>query len=209
MSRKFQGILRNIGKACEVKSLTEAEVEKIFQEHGFFSELSYEGFGKDLLAQRGRARKRFDVALLGFGGRVRTVIEFKQANAGPLESFQADLYEKYIRPHVAQFGVLTNGVHLILYASTNGSFVEQIRFNLSEATERDALRVEDFLRKKKVHLESLPSVQELLRFNRAHPLLISAPDSDQARVFFQVFRLLPESAFGRIVQTLKDILPKT
>src|SRR3990172_6740985 len=103
MSTKFQGILRNIGKACEGKSLTEAEVEKIFQEHGFFLELGYEGFGKDLLAQRGRARKRFDVALLGFGGRVRTIIEFKQPNAGPLESFQQELFDKYVRPHLAQF----------------------------------------------------------------------------------------------------------
>ncbi|MGD1105296.1 MAG: hypothetical protein ABSA59_24890 [Terriglobia bacterium] len=68
MSRKFQQILRSIGKACPDTTLTEAEIEKIFQERSFFVELGYEGFGKDLLAQRGRSRKRFDVALTGFGG---------------------------------------------------------------------------------------------------------------------------------------------
>lgn len=204
MSAKFQKLLQGIGKACEEKKLTEAEVEKIFQEHGFFSELGYEGFGRDILAQRGRRRKRFDVALLGFGGRVRTVIEFKQANAGPLEPFQEELFEKYVKPHVANFGVLTNGVYFVLYASTNGSFVKQLDFKLSEVTESQAREVEHWLQKKKVDLESLPSVQDFLRENRQHRLLISAPDSDQARIFFQVFQLLPESAFGRVVQALKD-----
>ena len=71
MSRKFQQLLRTIGKACQSQAVTEAEVEKIFQERNFFVELCYEGFGRDILAQRGRFRKRFDVALTGFGGRVQ------------------------------------------------------------------------------------------------------------------------------------------
>ena len=62
MSRKLQQILRIIGKACQDETLTEAEIEKIFQERSFFVELGYEGFGKDMLAQRGRFRRRFDVA---------------------------------------------------------------------------------------------------------------------------------------------------
>ncbi|HKZ52066.1 MAG TPA: hypothetical protein VJ085_02165, partial [Candidatus Acidoferrales bacterium] len=85
---KFQQVLRAIGKACESGPLTEAEVEKIFQEKGFFAELGYDGVGKDILAQRGRFRKRFDVALLGFGGRARAVMEFKKVTATPLEAFR-------------------------------------------------------------------------------------------------------------------------
>jgi len=91
MSRKFQQLLRTISKACQGEAITEAEVEKIFQENNFFVELGYEGFGKDILAQRGKLRKRFDVALTGFGGRVHAVIEFKKPSAGPLESFRGEL----------------------------------------------------------------------------------------------------------------------
>src|SRR6266849_2210193 len=102
MPYRFHQLLRNIGKACENSSLTEAEVEKLFQEHDFFLELGYEGFGRDILAQRSRSLKRYDAALLGFGGRIRTVIEFKKPRLErPLEDFAEDLLEKYVRPHSA------------------------------------------------------------------------------------------------------------
>src|SRR5208337_4663480 len=116
MSRKFQQLLRNIGKTCQAHGITEAEVEKVFQDNGFFVGLGYEGFGKDILAQRGRLRKRFDVALTGFGGRVHAVIEFKKPSAGPLNSFRGELQEKYVNPHLAIYGVLTNGVEMVIFA---------------------------------------------------------------------------------------------
>ncbi len=58
MPYRFHQLLRNIGKACENSSPTEAEVEKLFQEHDFLLELGYEGIGKDILAQRSRSQKR-------------------------------------------------------------------------------------------------------------------------------------------------------
>lgn len=67
MPLKFHLTLRNIWKACRDDRITEAEIEKIFQANGFFVALGYEGFGSDLLAQRGKSRKRFDVAMAGFG----------------------------------------------------------------------------------------------------------------------------------------------
>src|SRR2546425_6243354 len=209
MPTKFHQILKGIGKACEAGSLTEAEVEKVFQEKGFFVELGYQGFGKDLLAQRGKARKRFDVALTGFGGRVHAVIEFKQKSAGTLESFRDELYEKYVQPQVAVFGVLTNGEKIIVYARTNGQFPEQMNVQLSEITEGRARDLENWLHKKSVHLASLESVLEQLRYHRQNQLLISDASSEPARIFFQEFQLRPESAFGRLVLALKECLPKT
>ncbi len=209
MSRKFQQLLRTIGKACQDQTLTEAEVEKIFQEKGFFVELGYDGFGKDILAQRGKLRKRFDVALTGFGGRVHAVIEFKKPSAGPLESFLGELQEKYVNPHLAIYGVLTNGAEIVIHARTNGHFPHQRTFKLAETTEEDARCVADWLRKQTVHLEELESVLERLRYHRQNVLLISDPDSEAARIFFQVFQLRPVSAFGRLVLSLKQLLPKT
>jgi hypothetical protein len=209
MSRKFQQILRSIGKACQDKTLTEAEIEKIFQERSFFVELGYEGFGRDLLAQRGRSRKRFDVALTGFGGRVHAVIEFKKPSAGPLDQFADQLLDNYVRPQLALFGVLTNGVEMIVYARTNGEFPEQANFKLQETSDAQTQKVLNWLQKQTVHLELLDSVMERLRYHRQNVLLISDPDFEAARIFFQVFQFRPESAFGRLVLTLKDTLPKT
>jgi hypothetical protein len=210
MPYRFHQLLRNIGKACEKSSLTEAEVEKLFQEHDFFLELGYEGIGRDILAQRSRALKRYDAALLGFGGRVRTVIEFKKPKLDrPLEAFAEDLLEKYIRPLAATAGVLTDGVDLVLYFKVNGDFARQFGFRLSEATESEARKLEDALRKRKVDLESLPSVLEWLKENRKGPLLISDSESEPAKIFFQVFQLRPESVFGRLVLRLKEILPES
>src|SRR5271163_4406426 len=210
MTYRFQHLLRNIGKACEQGPLTEAEVEKLFQEHDFFLELGYEGIGKDILAQRSRSQKRYDAALTGFGGRVRTIVEFKKPNAGrPLEGFAEDLLEKYVRPHSANIGVLTDGIDLALYYRVNGDFTKQFGFRLAEVTESEARKLEDFLRKRRVDLESLPSVLECLKENRRSPLLISDSESEAAKIFFQVFQLRPESAFGLLALRLKDILPRS
>jgi len=209
MALKLQQILRNIGKACQSEKITEAEIEKIFQANGFFVALGYEGFGQDILAQRGKLRKRFDVALTGFGGRVHAVIEFKKPAAGPLESFRDELFEKYVGPHLALYGVLTNGMEMLIYARTNGKFPEQLRFRLAETTEAEARDVENWLRKQAVDLESLESVLERLRYHRQNILSILDPESEAARIFFQVFQLRPESSFGRLVLSLKKLLPKT
>lgn len=209
MSKKLQQLLKGIAKACRPTGITEAEVEKIFQDRGFFAELGYEGFGKDILAQRGKLRKRFDVALTGFAGRVHAVIEFKKPTEKDLESFRGELLEKYVNPHLAIYGVLTNGDQILIYARTNGHFPEQRRFRLSETTEENARDVYDWLRKQSVHMEILESVLERLRYNRQNVLLIRDPDSEAARIFFQVFQLRPESAFGRLVLSLKRLLPKT
>jgi hypothetical protein len=208
MAYRFQQILRAIGKACQDQTITEAEVEKIFQENEFFAELGYEGFGKDILAQRGKFRKRFDVALTGFGGRVHAVIEFKKKSAGALGSYRDELFTKYVSPELALYGVLTNGVDMLIYARSNGQFPEQLMFRLSETTEPQAQDVANWLRKQTVHLEVSESVLERLRYHRQNVLLISDPDSEAARIFFQVFQLRPESAFGRLVLSLKNVLPK-
>lgn len=209
MSKRLQQLLKGIAKACRPTGITEAEVEKIFQDRGFFSQLGYEGFGKDILAQRGRLRKRFDVALTGFGGRVHAVIEFKKPTETYLEGFRSELLEKYVNPHLAIYGVLTNGNEMLIYARTNGHFPEQLRFKLSEITEAQARDVSDWLRKQMVRLEDLESVLERLRYHRQNVLLIRDADSEAARIFFQVFQLRPESAFGRLVLSLKKLLPET
>jgi hypothetical protein len=100
-------------------------------------------------------------------------------------------------------------MEMVIYARTNGQFPEQLRFNLSETTEAQARDVEDWLRKQAVHLEVLESVLERLRYHRQNVLLIRDPESEAARIFFQVFQLRPESAFGRLVLSLKNLLPKT
>lgn len=46
MPSRFQRLLQNIGKACEDQSLTEAEVEKLFQEHGFFQNSDIRALGR-------------------------------------------------------------------------------------------------------------------------------------------------------------------
>jgi hypothetical protein len=207
MPYRFHQLLRNIGKACESSSLTEAEVEKLFQQHDFFLELGYEGIGRDILAQRSRSLKRYDAALLGFGGRIRTVIEFKKPKLDrPLEDFADDL-ENYIRLHAATVGVLTDGVELVLYYKVNGDFAKQFAFRLAEASESQARKLEDAIRKRRVDLESLPSVSAWLNENREGTLRISDSESEPARIFFQVFQLRPESVFGRLVLRLKEILP--
>ena len=210
MANKFHQILKSIGKACGRTGLTEAEIEKIFQEKEFYLALGYEGIGRDILAQRSRGQKRYDTALTGFGGRVRAVIEFKKPEAGrPLEEFTDDLRDKYVIPHAANIGVLTDGVELILYYRMNGDFGPPMKVRFDEVTEKEAQKLEQYLKKRKVELDSLPSVLGWFHENLQGLLRITDSESEPARIFYQVFQLRPESVFGRLVLALWEILPKS
>ncbi len=208
MSRKFQQLLRKIAKASQASDITEAEVEKIYQESGFFTELGYEGVGRDILAQRGRHRKRYDVALTGFGGRVHAVIEFKKLSAGSLDLFRGELLEKYVNPHLAIYGILTNGQEMVVYARTNGHFPEQLRFSLKDATETQARDIVNWLHKQTVHLELLerPESTSVPSSERAaHP----RPRFRGCAYFFSGLSTSPGVRIWSIGAFAKNLLPKT
>ncbi|HVB28417.1 MAG TPA: hypothetical protein VNG91_01275 [Terriglobia bacterium] len=40
---------------------------------------------------------------------------------GQVDAFRDELLEKYVRPELAFYGVLTNGVEMVVYASTSSS----------------------------------------------------------------------------------------
>src|SRR4051812_31713651 len=128
MASKFVQILTRIGKATSGSDLNESEIEKIVQQEGFFDALGYKGIGVDILAQRARAAKRFDVALLGLGGRVRAVVEFKQPRAGDLLSYQGELFDKYVIPYLAPIGVLFNGERVIAFRRNGNDVVNVTDF---------------------------------------------------------------------------------
>jgi len=208
MASKFLQLLKAIGKIAESGDLNEAETEKLVQEKGFFDVLGYEGIGIDILAQRTRAGKRYDVALLGLGGRVRAVLEFKQVAAGDLLAFQAELFEKYVRPHLAPIGALFNGKEIIVFKREDGSLTKVLDFQLATATESNALELSSLLEAQKIDFESLKSVQQVLEINESEPLIVADVSSEPAQIFFQVFQLRPESAFGRLIRSLKAVLPE-
>jgi hypothetical protein len=208
MTSKFLQVLWKIGKAAETRNLNEAEVEKLVQEEGFFQILQYKGIGIDILAQRTRSSKRYDVALLGLGGRVRAVIEFKQYAAGELLTFQVELFEKYVKPHLSRIGALFNGREIIVFLREDDALEKVLQFELSSATEDDASRLHGYLKAQNIDFENLASVLALLDSNERDPLRVGDIDSEAAQIFFQVFQLREGSAFGRLIANLKFALPQ-
>ena len=98
---------------------------------------------------------------------------------------------------------------MVIYARSNGHFPEQLSFKLEEVTDAQARDISAWLQKQAVDMESLDSVLERLRYHPRKSDFDSRSDSEAARIFFQVFRLRPESSFGRLVLSLKRTLPKT
>jgi type I restriction-modification system DNA methylase subunit/uncharacterized protein (DUF433 family)/3-phenylpropionate/cinnamic acid dioxygenase small subunit len=207
-STTLQNILHQIGDTCNRRPLTEAEVEKLFIERGFFRALGYSGIGLDIWAQRGKKRKRFDLALCVFGGRVKVVIELKKTAVSDLETFSEDLEIKYVVPQLAEYGAITNGVRFLLYKREGETLHKVCDFELIKATKEDADQLIETLKKESVELSELKEVENYLLRVLANPIYVTRPEDEGGKIFLQVFQLEPKSTFGKLTAAIVDLLKK-
>jgi len=97
--------------------LEESEVKDIFVDEGFFQSLNYEGFGIDIRSEKYIVgKKRPDYFCRDEHGNIIFVIEFKKPSLSEdLNSHRKQLWEQYVVPLRANFGILTDGNEIILY----------------------------------------------------------------------------------------------
>lgn len=134
-------ILRSIFDSVQQNpDLSESEVMDIFIDEGFFSELGYEGFGVDIRSEESIVGKgRADYSGKDDLDNTVFTIEFKKPSRDEdLANHKPQLWEQYVKPLKAQYGVLTDGQEIILYERGARDRAERIfRNSLEEITDKE------------------------------------------------------------------------
>lgn len=101
----------------ERPSLEESEVTDVFTDQDFFQKLGYEGIPIDVRSENHIVGgDRPDYFAKDKYGNVVFVVEFKKpSRSEDLGSHVGQLWEQYVIPLRAKYGILTNGEELILY----------------------------------------------------------------------------------------------
>lgn len=97
--------------------LEESEVTDVFTDNDFFEALGYEGIPIDVRSENHIVGgDRPDYFCKDKYGNVIFVVEFKKPSRNEdLASHKGQLWEQYVKPLKANYGVLTDGEELILY----------------------------------------------------------------------------------------------
>ncbi|GFO97224.1 restriction/modification enzyme [groundwater metagenome] len=194
------------GKSKQNPEMPEEELRTLFNKSAILENLGYKAIGKDIRLELSIKGKRSDIVCLDDYGNVVFVIEFKKPsdNVDLKEHFD-QLWDRYVKPLRADFGILINGYELIFYRRIGENNKLELRVNLSEISDKDCELIYRFLKKPDY---SLTQVKDILNYLNK----FSAPESriylttDAAREhFFENFKLEDDSIFGGLLKNMIEL----
>ena len=200
-TQKLESDFRKIyGKAKENPDISEEELRVYFNKTGILESLGYKSIGKDIRIEKYIRGKRSDIHCLDDYGNVIFVIEFKKPSERKLKEHFDQLWDQYVKPLRAKYGVLTNGLEIIIYQriGTNSNVI--VDTNLSDLKVDLCELISERLQKPEYYTTKRYAVLEYFkRFSDSYerrPLI-----SEFSReLFFEDFMLEEGSLFARMVQ---------
>lgn len=149
--------------------------------------------------------KRTDIHCTDNYGNVKFVIEFKRPEVSDLDEHRDQLWNRYVKPLKADYGVLYNGLRLILY--------ERIRDNIDlvwdekvEDLDRQKTdRFRDLLRKPEIDITQIEEVSGYLDQFKGEAEKLDLETETSREHFFQNFRLERGSVFANLVERTVDL----
>lgn len=187
----------------------EAEVTSVFDSEGFFEELEYEGIGLDVRSEKHIVgQNRPDYFAKDQYGNVVFVIEFKKPSRDDdLASHKPQLWEQYVKPLKADYGVLTDGQELIFYErGLRNQPDRKFRVELDEVTTAQAALLEN-LRKPEIRFETKAQLREY--FDDLDTVSVGELIDGEAvgrNEFFDTFRLDTGTLFYQMLERTYDLI---
>jgi type I restriction-modification system DNA methylase subunit len=183
--------------------MSEDELYGVLIRAGFFEELGYGKFGVDVKPQYvvPGERKKADYVCRDEYQNVIFVLEAKKPREERLEDALEQLWERYVLPLKAFYGVLTNGKRFIVYKRAGISPEPLLDFDLKSASEADCNQLHRILKKPEYDLTLHSKVQEY--FEKVEKLSLKTELAKEN--FFETFKLNPESIFGKLVADLMKL----
>ena len=184
------------------EEITEEDLRVSFIELGILKLLGYEKIGEDIRLERTVSKKRADIQCLDDYGNVIFIIEFKKpADEKNLKEYYTQLWDRYVIPLRAKYGILTNGLEIIAYERVGLNSEKILKKSIADLTGKDCESIEYRLRKPPHKKDNLKIVTDYFsRFrdtNERRPLT-----TDLSReLFFEDFMLKEGSLFAELVKS--------
>ena len=190
--KKLYGII------ISAKDISEEDLRVEFVKSGILKELGYKGELEDIRFEKGIKGKRSDLLAFDDYKNVNFVVEFKKEL--DLEQDFVQLWERYVKPLKARYGVLTDGQELVIYERVNSNSELKIRLDLSEVTISQCEEIYDWLKKPKIERTRINEVLSYFkRFDKPEERVNLSTEISQ-QYFFDSFELKGDSIFVNLVQ---------
>jgi len=119
----FQKLYEKLKSAKEV---SEEDLRVAFVRSGILEALGYEGEPKDVRFEQRVRGKRSDLLAFDDYMNVVFVVEFKRPNEIEVEHDFAQLWDRYVKPLKAKWGLLTDGLELLIYERINSNWERKL-----------------------------------------------------------------------------------
>ena len=191
--------------AQQKKDLSEEDLRAYFIKTDILRHLGYKGIGEDISLEKTihKKGKRPDIQCVDDYGNVIFVVEFKKpSDESDLKSHFNQLWERYVLPLKAKYGILTNGLRMIIYERIGVNSSILLDKNLSEINEEDCKTFHHILRKPHYELTLIKEIMEYFdKFSVAEER--RALNTELAReLFYEDFMLKEKTAFSELVQRI-------
>ena len=195
-TKEIQASLKKLHeKIKSAKEISEEDLRVAFVKSGILEELGYEGELKDIRFERGVRGKRSDLLAFDEYMNVVFVVEFKKPNEIDLGQDFAQLWERYVKPLKARYGLLTDGLELLIYERINSNWEIKQRLNLGEVTLSQCEEIHDWLKKPRIERTKIEEVLSYFeRFDKPEERVNLSTEIAQQH-FFDSFELKGDSIF--------------
>ena len=183
--------------------MLEDELYEVLVSSGFFKKLGYKKFGKDVRAQyivAGKMKKA-DYICRDEYQNVVFVLEAKRPSDRNLRAALGQLWQRYVLPLKARYGVLTNGRRILIYRRVITNPEAILNLNLAKLKEKGCNALIRTLAKPEYNITLHAKLEEY--FLNVEKLSLK---TDLAKEnFFETFKLEKSSAFGFLLSSLINI----
>jgi len=205
----IQGLQESFKKFSEIvksaKDVSEEDVRQQFYKSDILKQLGYEGELKDVRFEKNVKGKRSDLIAFDRYMNAVFVIEFKKPGEIDLKKDFSQLWDRYVKPLRARYGLLTDGLDFLLYERIDSNWERKIEVNIEEITSVQCGEIYDWLKKPRMDISK---VEEVLRyfegFDKNEERINLSTDLAREH-FFENFELREGSIFVRLIQRTIDL----
>lgn len=187
------------------KDFSEEELRSYFIDLGILKLLGYEDIGKDIRLEKNVEGKRVDIYCIDEYGNIIFVIEFKKPTEQNLNEHFNQLWKSYVLPLRANYGILINGLQLILYKRVRVNYELILDISLDNILENNIEEIFNKLEKEVWSLERRKElrrkdIKDYLRRFREKEDRISLKEDIAKEYFFENFSLEKDTLFEELVK---------
>ncbi|RZN38420.1 MAG: hypothetical protein EFT35_04780, partial [Methanophagales archaeon ANME-1-THS] len=193
----FQKLYEKLRSAKEV---SEEDVRVAFVRSGILEALGYKGEPEDVRYEQQVRGKRSDLLAFDNYLNVVFVVEFKRPTELDVDRDFAQLWDRYVKPLRAKYGLLTDGQELLIYARINSNWERKLHINLGEITITQCEEIYEWLQKPQIERTRIEAVLGYFEEFDKPDEKVNLSEEIAQQHFFDSFELKEGSIFVNLVQ---------